>query len=365
MKMNVKQSIAVLLCILTLFPLLAACSAGGDVVMEYKGYTVTEGMYLYWMKEWKDYYVTNYSDIQDTDAFWNEMSDAGVTNEEYISTNIKSRIRYYLIGQALFDQYNLKLSDETQAGIKADIDAQIEYYGSKSEYNAHLKEEYGINISVLEKIYTFEEKYKQVYDYLYSTAGKLTASADEVDDYYQNYYVRVKYVMFMKNTKYVLDEAGKRVTDQNGNFKMEELTDEEKIAVKKDAESVFENVKGGGNIADHFEKYMSQFGFEEESYPNGFYITADEYAQHTAEVTNAAFDMKVGEVRLVENDACYFVVQKFDLVPQAYMSNIDKDQFTYLVSYCNSKKFAEHFEELSKDIVIKNDVIAKFVFKDL
>lgn len=365
MKMKFVKTIALFLCILTLIPMLAACSAGGEVVMEYKGYSVTEGMYLYWMKEWKDYYVTNYSDIEDTEAFWNEMSEAGVTNEEYITTNIKTRIRYYLIGQALFDEYKLELSDETQAGIKADLEAQIEYYGSKSEYNAFLEEEYGINLSVLEKIYTYEEKYKQVYEYLYSTSGRLTASANELDDYYQNYYVRVKYVMFMKTMKYEYDEEGKRVTDSNGNFKMIDLTAEEQAKVKATAEEVYNDVQNGGNIADHFEEHMTLFGFEEESYPNGFYITADEYAQHTAEVTNAAFEMKTGEVRLVENDACYFVVQKFDLIDKAYATDIDKDQFTYLVSYCNSKKFTEHFESLTKDIVINDDLLSQYKLRDL
>ena len=93
MKMKFVKMTAVLLCILAFIPMVTACSSNGSVVMEYKGYTVTEGMYLYWMKEWKNYYVTNYSDIEDTYAFWDEMSEAGVTNEEYISTNIKSRIR--------------------------------------------------------------------------------------------------------------------------------------------------------------------------------------------------------------------------------------------------------------------------------
>lgn len=365
MKMKFVKITAFALCILTLIPMFVACASNSKTVMEYKGYTITEGMYLYWMKEWKDYYVTGYSDIEDTEAFWNEMNEAGVTNEEYITTNIQTRIRYYLVGQALFDQYNLKLSDETKEGIKSDLEAQIEYYGSKSEYNAYLKEEYGINLSVLEKIYTYEEKYKQVYEYLYSTSGKLTASAAELDEYYQNYYARVKYVMFMKTMKYVFDEEGKRVTDSSGNYKMEDLTAEEQAQVKATAEEVYQNVQNGKNIADYFEEHMTQFGFDEDSYPNGFYITADEYAQHTAEVTNAAFDMRTGEVRLVENDACYFVVQKFDLIDKAYAADVDKDQFTYLISYCNSKKFAEHFESLAKNIEISDDLLSKYQLKDL
>jgi glutathione peroxidase-family protein len=365
MKSKMIKFSAFLLSILCLLPITACSSSGGKAVMEYEGYTITEGMYLYWMKEWKNHYVTSYADVEDTEAFWSEVNESGVTNEEYITSNIDTRIRYYLIGQALFDQYNLKLSDKTLEKIQSDLNDQIEYYGSKSEYNAFLKEEYGINLSVLEKIYTYEEKYTQVYEYLYSTAGKLTASASELDAYYQNYYARVKYVMFMKKTKYVLDEDGKRVTDSNGYFKMEDLTAEEQAAVKKTVDQVYDDVKGGGNIADHFKDHMEQFGFKAESYPNGFYITPDEYAQHTAEVTNAALEMKVGEVRLVENDACYFVVQKYDLIDKAYRTDIDKDQFTYLVSYCNSEKFTKHFGELAKAIDVTEELIAGYRLKDL
>ncbi|MBQ8382361.1 MAG: hypothetical protein IJX47_04050 [Clostridia bacterium] len=365
MKSKIIKIISILLTVLCLIPMTACSSAGGEVVMGYEGYTVTEGMYLYWMKTWKDHYVTNYSDVEDTDAFWSSLNESGVTNEEYITTNIKTRIRYYLIGQALFDQYGLELSAESKADIQADLDAQIEYFGSKSEYNSYLDKEYGINLSVLEKIYTYEEKYTQVYEYLYSTTGKLTASTAELDEYYQSYYARVKYVMFLKNTKYVYDEEGKRVTDSSGYYKMEDLTEEEQAQVTATVNEVFDAVKGGADVADYFEEYMTEFGFDATAYPNGFYITADEYTQHTAEVTNAALSMEVGEVRLVENDACYFVVQKFDLIDQAYNTEADSDQFTYLVSYCNSEKFIKHFEELSKNIDIKDDLISQYRLKDL
>ena len=366
MKSKMIKLLSILLTAASLLIVGTSCSSrGGEVVMEYNGYTVTEGMYLYWLKEWKDHYVQNYSDVSDTDAFWTALNESGVTNEEYITTNIRTRVRYYLIGQALFDQYGLELSDDAKTKIKDDLNAQIEYFGSKSEYNAHLDKEYGIDISVLEKIYTYEEKYTQVYEYLYSTTGKLTATATEIDDYYQSYYARVKYVMFMKNTKYVYDEDGKRVTDANGYYKMQDLTEEEKAAVKSTANQIFEAVKGGANIADYFEEHMTEFGFDAAKYPNGFYITADEYTQHTAEVTNAALSMKTGDVQLIENDACYFVVQKFDLIEKAYATEVDKDQFSMLVSYCNSEKFVKNFEALSEKIVIKDDLLEKYRLKDL
>lgn len=333
--------------------------------MEYKGYTVTEGMYCYWMKEWKNYYLTNYTDVEDTEAYWTAVNDAGISNEDYLTTNIETRIRYYLIGQALFDEYKLELSEESLAGIQSDLNEQIEYFGSKSEFNAHLKDEYGINLSTLERIYTYEEKYTQLYNYLYSSTGKLTASAAELDTYYQSYYARVKYVMFMKKTRYVFDDEGNRVTDTSGYYKLEDLTADEQAEVTKTANEVYNAVASGADIADYFEEYMTQFGFDPEVYPNGFYITADEYAQHTAEVTEAALSMKSGEVRLVENEACYFVVQKFDLIDQAYNTDVDKDQFSYLVSYCNSEKFTKQFEKLSADVVCNTEICDTYQLRDL
>lgn len=362
---TINKLIGLLLITATMLTVFVGCAGeGSEKVMEYKGYAVTEGMYRYWMKAWKDDYVNNYSDVQDTEAFWTAENAAGGTNEEYISDVIKTRIRYYLVAQSLFDEYKLELTDEEKDAIKTDIDEQIEYYGTRSAYNEHLKETYGMNVSALEKVYTFEARYTKLYSYLYSTSGKFTATADELDEYYHNYYSRVKYVMFMKEVRYAYDEDGNRLTDSTGNYATENLTEEEKEAITKTANEVYETVKNGGSIDEPYEQYMSEYQ-DVESYPNGFYITADEYNLHTATVTEAALDMEVGEVRLVENDDCYFVVQKFELIDKAYSSAVDKGQFTYLVSYCNGEKFVTQFEELAKGITEYEDVMAQYRLKDM
>lgn len=365
---TIKKLISGLLIAATLVTLalsaVACSSEGGEEVMEYKGYEITEGMYRYWMKQWKDDYVTNYSDVQDTEAFWTADNPAGGTNEDYITDVIQTRIRYYLVAQSLFDQYGLKLTDEAKEDIQSDLDDQIEYYGTKSAFNEHLREAYGMDINMLEEVYTFEARYTQLYSYLYSTSGKLTASAEELDEYYHNYYARVKYIMFLKSVRYAYDEDGNRITDSSGYYTFEELTEEEQAEVTKTANEIYESVRGGESIDEPFEEFMSEF-HDVESYPNGFYITADEYALHTATVTEAALNMEVGEVRLVENDSCYFVVQKFDLIDKAYTSAVDKGQFTYLVSYCNGEKFANQFEALAKEITEYSDVMGKYQLRDL
>lgn len=355
-----KKLIIFLLCAIFVLPALVSCSGGR--VMKYKGAYISEDMYRYWVKSWKSYYVGNFSDVEDTEEFWQAMNSSGVTNETYISEQIDTRIKYYVIAQKLFDDYGLKLDKETEERIESDINDQIEKYGSKSAFNEYLDGEYGINISALRKIYTAEEKYTAVYDYLYNnTSGKHTSTPDELDEYYHKYYVRVKYVMFFKNVKYAYDEQGKRITDPStGGYKFEELSSQEREEVKIKAEAVYQSVLGGEDISKFMVEYMEEFEFKLENYPNGFYISADDYRSHTPDLTSAALEMDTGEIRMIENDDYYFVVQKFDLIDKAYSALPDSDQFQYLVSYSNNEKFSKEFNGYAEDIEIDEELKNKY-----
>ena len=355
-----KRTLFIILALFMLLPAIVSCS--GSKLMEYDGYTITEDMYHYWVKSWKNYYVENFSDVSDTPEFWQAMNVTGVTNEKYITEQIDTRIKYYLIAQKLFDDYKLKLDDETKEAIETDIEDQIEAYGSKSEFNEYLKEEFGINISTLRKIYTAEEKYTAVYNYLYNnTSGVHTSTPDELDAYYHKYYVRVKYVMFFKKVKYVYDEDGKRVTDPaTGYYSFEDLSEEEQDEVVSKVNEVYDALLAGGNIDEYMIKCMEEFEFDPSLYPNGFYISADDYVSHTADVTGAALEMEIGEIRKIENDDYYFVVQKFDLIDKAYATLPDSDQFQYLVSYSNNEKFSVEFNKFAEEIKIDSDAKSKF-----
>ena len=349
-----------LLLIIAMLPVFAACS-GGKNAMEYEGYSFSEGMYLYWMKNWKAYYVNNYSDVSDTEEFWNAENTSGLTNEEYLTRQIETRIKYYLIAQKLFDDLKLTLDEEVKDAIESDINDQIEYYGSKSEFNTALSEEYGINISVLRSIFTAEEKYQKVYDHLYDTASGInTATPDDLESYYRDNYVRVKYVMFLKDVKYVYDENGKRVMDSNGYYKFDELTDDEKAQVKANFERVYDDVSSGGDIGQYMKEYMEEFGYDASEYPNGYYISADDYMTHTADVTSAALEMNIGEVRKLETESSYFVIQKFELIDNAYSTIPDSDQFTYLVAYCNNEKFSKEFNTYAENIIVDSEITGKY-----
>ena len=205
-----------------------------------------------------------------------------------------------------------------------------------------------------------------VYEYLYDEIkGKETASEAELDEYYETYYARVKYVMFLKNIKYVYNDDGTRKTDSTGMYLTEELTEEEKNTVTENADKVYKEALDGANMNDLMVKYMEEFGFSLSDTPNGFYISADDYTSHSATVTAAALEMEENEVRLCENDDCYYIIKKFDLPEKAYASTTDSKQFEKFVYYVNSQKFAKKFSELAKKIEYNEEIIEKYVFEEL
>lgn len=354
---------------------MSACSSGETVIVGeggnlpegYGNYTLTEGMYRYWMISWKDYYIQYYSDVEDTPEYWNAMATEELTNEEYLTANIQTRILYYYVAQPLFDELGLK-KNLYKDSVKEDLDAMIAMYDSKADCNKALDEKYGIKLSELERVYTFEKRYQAVFDYLYGSSGVERATSAEIDAYYQNYYSRVKYVLFLKNQKYRVDEDGKRVTDSKGYYILDDLTDEEKAEVKALAEKVRDELSAGvtyekySDPMDYYvNEYMEQY-YEDvlSTYPNGFYITADEYALHTVTVTEAALAMEIGEISLVENEDCYFVIKKYDLIDGAYNSATDSAQFTNLESYAGSEKFVKYFSKLTEDITFSGEITEKY-----
>ncbi|MGM9681351.1 MAG: hypothetical protein ACI3XR_07595 [Eubacteriales bacterium] len=367
--MGIKQKGVVCACLavcMTLGVTLSGCSSGNSVVGyttdQKNKYAITEGMYRYWMVSWKDYFVKNYSDVEDTAEYWQSEAVEGMTNEEYLTENIQTRIKYYYVAQPIFDELGLK--ETFKDTVQSNLNDMIEYYGSKSACNEALDALYGINLSTLKTIYTYEERYKAVNEYLFGDNGAFSATADELDEYYRNYYVRAKYILFLKNTKFRLDEDGKRVTDSSGYIVYDDLTDEEKEEVRETAVKITADLTSGITVegyADPMDYYMQEYMspyYDDilSSYPNGFYITADEYAVHTATVTDAVFNMDVGEVQMVENEDCYFIIKKYDLIDKGYMSTTDSAQFSGLLSYCNSAKLANYYSELSKNVQIDSAI---------
>ncbi len=358
-----KRTTAFLLALLTLAMACLALVSCGDknaTVLSLDGVEFNEKAYAYWYTELKNYYVSSYSDIQDTEECWKtEISDLGITYGEFVDDKIRTQIRYYLAGNSLFKELGLSVPQSVTSTIDENIEDAINSFGSRSAYDKYLDKKYGINSKEYRAIKLMEQKYYLVYSHLYdSQTGTDLATAEEIDLFYQENYAHIKYYMVRKNFDYEYDKDGNKVLDSSGKYVLVELTDEQKAANRKKIEEIYAKVKDGESLDSYIQK---DFPDEAKNYPNGYYVLQNEYYGYlfTSTVINAAFELTIGESVFCENEDAYFIVQRLSLPDKAYQES-DKDQFSDIGDYAVSDKFEARFAEVMKNIVANETLVEKY-----
>ena len=336
---------------------LSSCGKSDDAVLTVENVECTEAMYRYWYIQLKDYYVSNYG-IVDSMEFWkSKVTNADYTYAEFVDNKIATQINYYLAGNVLFEQHKLdsKLKSTWQTicdGIDEEIDDGVNSFGSRAEYDAYLDQKYGIDSSIYRRVKQVEQKFYMAYDYLYnSESGIERATATEIDAYYTEKYARIKYYMVLKNFEYRLDSAGNRVTNSDGSYIQDPLTEKEKQEKAVYAAAAFEAVKKGEDIDTFIKKDYPDIL---SSAPNGYYLAMSEYYGRlfTNTILEATFGMEVGETVLCENDDAYFIVQRL-LLPAKGYQGVDKDQLSNISEFAVNAKFEKKFAPII-DVIQKD-----------
>lgn len=353
--------ISVVLVFTLLIPITLS-SCGGykskyKTVMEYNGIKLTEELYNYWLATFKRNILASYTDASDTDEFWNSKYDENRTVEEYFTDILNQRIMNYLIAQDLYKKNTLKLSKSVKNSIESDIKEKIEFYGGRGNLNSELSTMM-LNVDGLKEIYLWEAKHDLVYEYLFGEGGAFEITDEEILDYYENNYSRIKYVVFY-TTDIETDENGDYVYDSEGNLVSKELTEEQMN--KKLAK--IEEFEGKLSLGTTFDTLVPDYSeYDTSSYPNGFYVSSNEINIWGTEIYGAVTEMKTGEVKRVEEDEAIFYIQKCELTPFDELTDVDIAQLTDLgfTSYVMDKKYDDFFKTLYKDVKIDSEIIAKY-----
>ncbi len=355
---SVKKTISAFLALLTLLPLLlmtfSSCKAGGDAVMEYNGYKITEGMYRYWLATFKSNILSSCG-VADSEEFWKIEVQEGVTAAEYYTDIIDTQVKNYCVAQYLFRYYGLKLDEEIKKGIRDDVNEKIDYYGGRAELNEELAY-LNINIDTLEEIYTIEEKHAAVVAYLYGVGGPLELSAEAVRKYYEENYSRMMYIVLF-TTKPVLDESGNYVYSSDGVWKTENMTEEELAAVRAEAEELTARAKEGND--ETFVSLMDRSDYQFlSSYPNGLFVSANEFDVYGAKMVTALDGMKPGDVTSFEEDESIWIVRKLPLTDFGSLGEADIGQLAALEQYAITADYADTFSDWNAEVKTNDELLS-------
>lgn len=309
-----KKIICLLLCALMAFAL-CACNGKSVTIATYEGQSLNSAMYALHLaieKRAIEEYIYYYSgmDISSTPAFWDEYynEELGLTWADYIETEFCNM----LVAMQFCKNHNLSVTDES---VTAEIDELLQSYidtaGSKDLLNLELAE-YGANYNMLVEYLNCYQYITLMQDYLVSD-GTLVASDAEIIEFLSDYY-NFDYIFYStldENYESIVYEditseqaqeyfLSNYVTVKHILYLTEDCTDEEKQEKADKAQANLAAIQAGTAEFSDFESDNEDSNIEY-TFTYGTMVSAFE---------TAAYEMEIGETRVVETEYGYHLMLK-------------------------------------------------------
>mgnify|MGYP004518463743 FL=1 len=354
-----KKLTAVLAAIAVLCMLFSSCS--GAAVMSYGKTKLTYGQYKYLFASLKNFYLETYSDIKDSNSFWDKEAEGGQTYGEFIDGEIKATIRDFVISAGVFDKLGYTVGDEAKEKIKADVDDAVELFGGRSYLSAALSE-LGLDEGELEEVYTIQYKYESL---LYEH-GISAGDDSDIEAYYNDKYVCGKVIYISTKYAYVTDENGQRQVGDDGYYKMRALTDDEKRIKDRTADDAEKRLGDNSDAFDEMYTDSSLNDLDVSFYPRGMYFCSDEpYASGLNAVSDAIFALDEGEWTRTEDENGVYFVKRETLPEKAYDDAGDYIQFSDIKELCARSRFREVMDGYSDGLQTDEEKISDLSVKNV
>lgn len=185
-----KKTIALLAALLASVLLLSSCASHGKTLIEAGKEEISVNVFQLYLSRMKGSLAEAGYAVGD-DNYWNTyISTDHVTTAEHYTAQVLEGLKHIAAAMILYEEYGLKLPDETVDEINAWIDdlIQLDGEGSKATLNSILAA-YGANITVLRDASILEAKLAQLKNHLYGEGGGLIADT-AIEEYYKATYYR-------------------------------------------------------------------------------------------------------------------------------------------------------------------------------
>lgn len=384
MKKSVLRICAALTALLLALIQLVSCSSLGTPVMTLGRTEITGSMIEFWMSRYKAQFEYSYGQslktaygLSSVDSIWKVKvkDDSAETYDDMFSSYIFDNAKTYLCALYLFDQFGLKLPDSTVKKTDETINEYVTNLadGSKSEFNAILAA-YGINMKILRELYLADEKVSYLREYLFGSNGTEPITTQQIEDYYQKNYVRMKQICVFINQRPKQNEDGTYVTDSSGKTQYTTMTADENAAARTKIEEALAKIDGG----EDFEKALSEYDENkaDDGYKNGIYMSAESSFgndEDLQKIYETLCEMKVGEVRELELSNSLHIIKKYELDTGAYAKAENSDFFLFndgtgsyqtLQQYVKTPLFLDYIkgklDEFSADIKIDEEALSQY-----
>ncbi len=349
-----KKTVSLILCVIMLFAL-ASCGEK-EFAIKYKDTYMSKAEYSYWFSTLKTQMVTAYNNGIDSDEFWDTETEDGLTYEDILCDSIHTQIASVLVSCQLFDEYGLKLDEDTIAAIDADIADKEDHIGSRIEMNAELAR-LGLNVDVLRNVYLNAAKVNAVREHLYGTGGSEAPAKSEIEAYFAENYRAVKMIIVYTGIEIKTDDEGNYVYDEEGELETIELDEAQKTLKAELVNTVVSALEAGADI-DECVAEFSEVDYSE--YPNGFFINKNDSASYGSDVVDAAWSMEIGDVACVKDDVMTFILYRDELPEYSKLGSSEKPLVSNMESNMINELINAKYEPMIAEVEKDEEILADF-----
>lgn len=341
-------------------------SGSGEVVISLDGYTLTESEYMYLLAYVKAMVVYNQQNnlYQYTGTVYEEADilampvDDDTTIADYIKEYSVELAQQLLIMEKLADTSGISITNQEDIDTINNYVADIEYaYGGTDLFEIALTR-MGFSRSGIERFQKFSVLYELLSDYRYGENGVAKIPDETISEYFTENYLKYDGVLYSytgtDGSNIVFEFAEEELSEYFYDnytkvchilYLTKNLSDDNKAEKKAKAEAAFDSIKNG-------EKTIEDLKSENED--NGFEYTFT-YGEMVEAFENAAFEMEVDEVRLVETEYGYHIVKKLPMTDTDLNGTTDEEgkttggiKSTVLTAMSKAKVRNEALETLNK-----------------
>ena len=347
--------------------IIAIVKSAGSVV-SYEGITMNKKTAAFFVSRFKVEYISALRssgvNATDTEAFWGEKDDTGVTYGERFRTLAEQYLKEIVATAYLFDRYSKFTKEDKERVEKTCLDV-LEYQsgGDEDAFNEKAAQygfDYDSFCDAVELLYKSTSSYSAIYGADGTGIYSDVASCE-------------KYLAEYSHVQFIFIRTEKKLTkDSNGNAVLVDLTEEEKaermelIATLSAAIDAQKTDSDGQMTPAMFEIYLDAKYNDGDTSMNstGYYLhenseTTAEFAEAFPEVVKTALEMENGQFEkvltktvdgdnLIGMDAVCFIY-KYAPVPDAYKTPTLERWFSDFYSDASEKLFVDSVSTLIKN----------------
>jgi parvulin-like peptidyl-prolyl isomerase len=223
--------------------------------------------------------------------------------KEQAKTELEFRLKQVLVLTQKSKEENITLSNEELETVKEDAKTFFDQL-EESEI-----ETLGLTLSTVEIVYEKNALFSKLLDLktkdMEVDEEKIYSTLEENSEYIYFLNTPIEEIITKARVKHLLIKTftGEQPTETTN------YSAEDKKAAKIEAEQLFERVKDG----EDFVKLITEYSEDEASLANEGEYTFT-YKEMTHEFSDAAFDMEIGEIRLVESIFGYHIMRLEEII---------------------------------------------------